>query len=97
MLLKCKQKLAMTCYKTADVGLEEVRTERKQFVTAQESWEFWGIANSAFPGFGRIMENAIIIDLWGKNQDMEIVNFHLDSNWIIFPFEKSDYFTIKDM
>lgn len=28
---------------------------------------------------------------------MEIVNFHLDSNWIIFPSEKSDYFAIKDM
>lgn len=53
--------------------------------------------SSAFPGFGRIRENAIIIDLRGKKQAMEIVNFHLESNWIIFPFEKSDYFAIKDM
>lgn len=28
---------------------------------------------------------------------MEIVSFNLDSNWIIFSFQKPDYFDIKDM
>lgn len=30
----------MTCYKTTDVGLEEVRTKRRQFVTTQNLKNF---------------------------------------------------------